>query len=55
MHQGSVETLFRSDRRLSIGGAYVASLFQEFLVDDVEGTGPSGPTRTGSARARDTS
>ena len=35
--QGSVETLFRSDRRLSIGGAYVASLFQEFLVDDVEG------------------
>jgi hypothetical protein len=36
MHQGSVETLFRSDRRLLIGGAYVASLFQEF-VDDVEG------------------
>ncbi|ABS26818.1 hypothetical protein Anae109_2617 [Anaeromyxobacter sp. Fw109-5] len=37
MHQAGVETLYRSDRRLSIGGAYVASLFQEFLVDDVTG------------------
>jgi hypothetical protein len=37
MHQAGVETLFRQDRRLSLGGAYVASLFQEFLVDEVEG------------------